>query len=71
MNLRSRLDKLSSRAGLDSCAACRVPARIQIYNINRGEIPPPTGPRECPKCGKDRGISRIIVMIPENHRDVA
>jgi ribosomal protein S14 len=27
--------------------------------------------RECPKCGRDRGISRIIVMIPDNHRDVA
>jgi hypothetical protein len=71
MNLRSRLDKLSSRAGLDGCSACRVPVRIQIYNLNRGEIPPPSEPRYCPKCGRDRGISQIIVMIPDNHRGAA
>jgi hypothetical protein len=69
MSLKTRLEKAERQTGVDGCPACSVPARIQIYNMNRGEIPPPNEPRECPKCGRDRGISRIVVMIPDNGRD--
>ncbi|HEX5732517.1 MAG TPA: hypothetical protein VF131_06755 [Blastocatellia bacterium] len=69
MSLKTRVDKLASRAGLNDCPGC-ASAVIQIYDSNDPRASQPKL-RNCPKCGRARGITDIIVMIPDNHRDVA
>jgi hypothetical protein len=66
MSLKRRVEKLEA-VGV-SCLDCAVPAMIQFYDSSMPELPPPR-PRICPRCGRDRGISQIVVMIPDNGRD--
>jgi hypothetical protein len=66
MSLRSRLEKLEAKA--KGCVECSPARRIEIYR--EGEEPEQEPrPRYCSRCGHDQGISRIVVMLPDNDRD--
>jgi hypothetical protein len=66
MHLKSRLEKLEEKA--TGCVECSPSRRIEIYR--EGEEPEQEPrPRYCSRCGRDQGISRIVVMLPDNHRE--
>ncbi|HEX5731570.1 MAG TPA: hypothetical protein VF131_01955 [Blastocatellia bacterium] len=69
MSLKSRVDRLASKAGLNDCPGCSS-AVIQIYDSDDPRASE-TVPTHCSKCGRTLGITNMIVMIPDNHRDAA
>lgn len=77
MNLKSRVDRLASKANLNNCDGCNR-AVIHIYNSSDPRAFE-TRPRHCLKCGRSLGtgdgdsftfsfVDSIVVMIPDNHR---
>lgn len=70
MSLKTRVDKLASKAGLNDCPGCKV-AAIQIYDQTDPRAFEPVA-RHCSQCGRERDINHIVICyIPDNHRDAA
>jgi hypothetical protein len=69
MSLKSRVDRLASKANLNACPGCNS-AVIQIYDSSDPRAFE-MRPRHCSKCGRSLGITDVVVMIPDNHRGAA
>jgi hypothetical protein len=80
MSLKSRVDRLASKANLNACPGCSF-AVIHIYDSSDPRAFQ-TRPRQCSKCGRSLGtgdgdsftfsfVDSIVVMIPDNHRGAA
>jgi hypothetical protein len=65
MTIKSRIEKLERRqaGGCDLCLP-----QIQFYTVGADVDDPPSIGETCPKCNRNRGISQIIIHIPDNGR---
>jgi hypothetical protein len=59
MSIKTRIDKLTSRAGLDGCQACKNSSRLQVHY--EGDAAQESGLQNCPKCGKVLPVTKILV----------